>query len=391
MRKTNVIVPLAGRGQRFVDAGYNIPKSLILAKGKHFVDWSLQSIDIENCNLIFVVRNEHVCSYAIDEVLKEKYGPDIKVVKTYGDTKGSVDSCLHARRYIDNDDPLIVYCIDIYFEQYFNPSTVDPELDGLLLTFKSNSPNYSYSEVDENGRVVKVAEKVAISNNANVGLYYFKKGHDFVECSEDMMKRNLTVNGEYYIAPVYNLMAEKGKNVGIKEVERMYVMGTPRELDFFENTAMNHFGLGTVALCCDHSGFGLKELAKKVLSAKGIDFIDFGTLVNVNCDQVDYTKLACKSIQKKQCTHGLGFCRTGQAVNIAANKHKKVKGALIFNEYMAQHAVEHNGANFFSIPSKYVADESTLEKIVDTLMKSQFQGGRHQVRVQKIEDIENDC
>jgi RpiB/LacA/LacB family sugar-phosphate isomerase len=391
-KKINIIVPLAGKGQRFVDAGYNVPKALMLAKGKHFIDWSMDSINYNDCNLIFVVRNEHIYSFAIDKILKEKYGDDITIVNAVEDTRGSVESCLLAKEYINNDNPLIVYCIDVHFGDVFCPyEDVDENLDGLLLTFKSNSPNYSYSEVDENGNVIKVAEKTVISNNANVGLYYFKKGNDFVSCSEEMISKNITSKGEFYIAPVYNLLIEKGKNIGISEVNKMFVMGTPRELDFFENTALNILDENSkIALCCDHSGFELKEQCKKYLKNNKIDYIDFGTLTYIDCDQVDFTKMACKSIQNKECTHGFGFCRTGQAINIAANKHKKIKSALVFDEYTARYSIQHNAVNFFSFPTKYVNGE-LFTKIMWTLFNnSEFEGGRHQVRVQKIEDIEND-
>jgi len=388
-KKFNLLIPLAGKAQRFVDAGLTIPKPLILANNKHFIDWALDSLNIEDCNLIFVVRNDHVCSFGLDEVLQQKYGNDITIVKTYRDTKGSVDSCLYAKEYIDNDTPLIVYCIDIYFEKKFDPNKIKSNVDGLLLTFKSNSPNYSYSSIDNNGNVTNVAEKLPISNNANVGLYYFKRGSYFVNASEKMMKHEITVNDEYYIAPLYNILIEDGYKIITQDVDRMFVMGTPRELEFFEKTAMNKFGDGFVALCCDHSGFENKEIFKTYLDDFNIKYIDYGTLTNNDCDQVDYTKMACRAIQEKKCTHGVGFCRTGQAINIAANKHKGIKSALIFDQYTAQYSIKHNGANFFSFASKYFNKEylySTLRLMLD----SEFDGGRHQVRVQKIEDIEND-
>jgi RpiB/LacA/LacB family sugar-phosphate isomerase len=388
MKKVNVLVPLAGKGQRFVDKGYNIPKSLILAGNKHIIDWSMGSLKLENCNLIFVVRNEHITNYSIDEILKTKYGNDITVVSTPENTRGSVESCLYAREYINNDLPLLVYCIDIYFEEYFDPSIVDENLDALVLTFKSNSPNYSYCELDKNNMVTRVAEKLVISNNANVGAYYFKEGKDFVECSDEMMERNETVNGEFYIAPVYNIMIEKQKKIGIHEVEKMYVMGTPEELDFYVKVVLNKFGTtGKVALCCDHSGYEMKEFTRKLLDQYNIDYIDYGSYVDKSCDQVDYTKLACKSIQEGLCSHGIGFCRTGQAINITANKFKGIRSALVFNEYTAEYSVRHNGANFFAFASGNI-ENSDLHKLIDVMLNNTFDGGRHQVRVQKIMELD---
>lgn len=388
-KKINILVPLAGKAQRFVDNGINIPKPLILAGDHQIIDWSLDSIDYSNCNLIFVIRNDHACNYSLDEILYQKYGKDIKIVKTYKDTRGSVESCLYAKNLIDNPDPLLIFCIDVHSQPKFNPYSVDENLDGLTLTFQSNSPNYSYVEINENELVTNVMEKTVISNHANVGAYYFKHGYDFVESAEEMIKRNLLIKNEFYIAPVYNLMIEKGKKIGIRDVDKIYVMGTPRELKFFESTCLNKFGNGKIALWSDHSGFEMKERFKQELDFYEIPYIDYGCYVNKNCDQIDYTKIACKAIQDKICNYGIGFCRTGQAINIAANKFKGIKCALIYNEYSAEYAIRHNGVNCFSIASKFIKEEE-IQKIIYTFMTKNFDGGRHQVRVQKIEDIENE-
>ena len=385
-KKVNILIPMSGKGQRFVDAGYSIPKGLIMAGDKQILDWSMESIDYKDCNLIFVIRNDHSCNYSLDKILRKKYGNDITIVKTYQDTRGSVETCLYAKEFVNNDNPLVVYCLDVYFKPTFNPYDVSESSDGLILTFRSNSPNYSYTEVDDSGHVTKVAEKTVISNMANVGVYHFKKGSDFVECSEHMIKNDIKTNGEFYIAPLYNMMAEKNKKCTIQEVEEMHVMGTPKELNFFVKNSLNKLGRDKIALCCDHSGYDLKEIAKSVLEKNNLDYVDYGCYTEDNCDQVDYTKLACKSIEDNICSHGLGFCRTGQAINITANKFKHIKAALIFDEYTAEHAIKHNAANFFSVASKYV-DEKEFEKMIEKMIKVNFEGGRHQVRVQKIEEI----
>lgn len=386
-KKVNILIPMAGKAKRFLDEGFVMPKPLIMAGDKPIIDWSMQSIDHKDCNLIFVVRNEHVCNYSIDKILKQKFGEDIKIVKTYGDTRGSVETCLFAKDLIDDGNPLVVYCLDVFFEPTFDPYSIPADLDGLLLTFKSNSPNYSYTDVDKNGRVINVVEKTAISNNANVGVYCFNRGLDFVNYAQQMIKEDLTTNGEFYIAPLYNLMIKSGYNVGIREVDKMHVMGTPKELDFFVKTSLNKFGRGRVALCCDHSGFDSKEHFKKLLSQAMIDYVDYGCYTPDDCDQVDYTKIACNAIKSNICSHGIGFCRTGQAVNIAANKFDGIRSALIFNEYTAEYSIKHNGANFFTIATKFV-DEDECSKILKKLLTTGFEGGRHQVRVQKINDLE---
>ena len=93
-KKYNLLIPMAGRGQRFVDAGYKVPKQLIYVKEKQLIDLSLESVDTSECNLIFVVRDDQICNFHIDDILKNKFGEEISIVSTDGLTDGSVCSCL---------------------------------------------------------------------------------------------------------------------------------------------------------------------------------------------------------------------------------------------------------------------------------------------------------
>ena len=108
-KKYNILLPIAGKAQRFIDQGYNMPKPLIMAKTKQVIDWALDSIDISHCNLIFAVREDHINYFSIDEILKKKFGDNISIVVIDHDTDGSVSTCLLAKEYIDNDLPLIIY------------------------------------------------------------------------------------------------------------------------------------------------------------------------------------------------------------------------------------------------------------------------------------------
>ena len=199
----NVLIPMAGAGSRFVKQGIKTPKQLLTVKGKHVLDISLESMKglIER-NLIFIVRDEQVYNFHIDEILKQKYGNNIKIIITDGLTEGSVCSCLLAEEYIDNDSPLIINTLDIEFSPEFDVNEMmDNPSDGLILTFKSNSPNYSYASLDSLGNVIKTAEKKVISPNACVGVYGFKKGSDFVKYAKNMIEKNIRQNKEFYISP----------------------------------------------------------------------------------------------------------------------------------------------------------------------------------------------
>lgn len=380
--KYNVLLPIAGKAQRFADQGYDMPKPLIMAKTKQIIDWAMESINYSECNLIFAVRLEHIHNYSIDTILKNKFGENVKIVIVDHDTDGSVSTCLLAKKYIDNDLPLFIYTPDVYFQSTFEPCSIPNNWDGGILTFKANSPAHSYAQTGADGFVIKTAEKQVISSDAAVGVYYYKKGSIFVKYAEELVNKDIRTKDEFYICPMYNLLIRDGYKVGIHPVQKMHVLGTPTELEFFVDKVAYRFGERPVALCCDHSGFKTKEQVKDILKSHNIDYIDFGCHVEKDTDYNGYVAQAVDSLNSKICDFALGFCRTGQGVNISANHYENIRAALIFDEYTAEMSRRHNCANFFSIPSKYTDTES-LEKIIKTLISSSFDGGRHMTRMAK--------
>lgn len=386
MKKFNLLIPIAGKAQRFIDKKYNTPKPLITANNKHIIDWAMQSINYSECNLIFVVRLDHINNFSIDDVLRSKFGDEIKIVVAETETEGSVSSCLLAKNNINNDIPLIIYTPDVYFENKFDPSEIPEDCEGFLLTFKANSPAHSYVQLNENNIAVKTAEKSVISENAAVGFYFFRRGKYFVEFAEKMIESKEKIKNEFYICPLFNYLIKNNLQVKIKQVEKMHVLGTPEELSFFVDKVCKKFGEKPIALCGDHSGHYLKEHTKKILKNLNIEYIDFGPIVNKNCDYSDYVIEASKALNSKTCDFCLSFCRTGQGVNIAANHIEGIIAALVFDEYTAEMSVRHNCANWFSIPQKYV-DENQLELIIKTIIVNTFDGGRHMTRIKKFLDI----
>ena len=382
--KTNILIPMAGLGSRFVKEGYIMPKQLIMVDNTQMLDWSLKSLsNKKDCNLIFCIRQDHINSFSLDSILKTRYGNDIKIVVIEKLTDGSISTCLLAEKYINNNNPLLVYTLDVYFEPYFDPSNFPLDTDGLLLTFKSNNPAYSYAKLDEKGFVKQTAEKDVISENAAVGVYGYKSGKQFVKYAKQMIKEDLRTKGEFYICPLYNLMIKDGLKIKSQTVEKMHLMGTPEELEFFVNKTLKTFGKKPIALCADHSGFQLKEEAKQVLEQNNLSYIDFGTFVNKDCDYNDYVSQAVEFVNRGDCDFVMAFCRSGQGVNIAGNNYSTIRGAVVFDEYVAEYAIRHNCANYFSIPSKYV-DKNMLDKMVKIWKVTTFDGGRHINRVKKL-------
>ena len=384
--KPNILVPMAGLGSRFIKEGFKVPKQLINIKDKHLIDISLDCLNYKDCNLIFVVRDETVYNFHIDELLRKKFGDDIKVVVLDKLTDGSVCSCLYAEEYIDNDAPLVNHTLDIEFRPVFDPHNMNSlNADGLILTFKSNSSNYSYAKVEGiDGHVTETAEKKAISNNACVGIYGFKKGSDFCKYARDMIKRDIRTKNEFYISPLYNLLVEDGKRIITEPVEKMHVFGTPDEFHFYKDNVIKRLGDKPIAICSDHSGFHAKETLKLILQKYNLEYIDFGTVLNVDCDYRDYISQAVKAIDEKDCDYAFGFCRTGQGVNICANKYHGIRSALIYDEFAMEMSIRHNCANFFSIPARGIMEEK-LDKYIQICMENTFDGGRHQIRIQELE------
>ena len=387
MKKYNLLIPMAGRGQRFIDQGYKVPKQLLHIKDQQLIDISLSSVDFSDCNLIFVVRDDQITNYQIDKILENKYGKNINIVVTDGLTEGSVCSCLLAEEHIDNELPLIIHTLDIQFFPQLEPDDLfQNNEDGTLLTFKSNSSNYSYVSIDQKGNALKTAEKKVISSNACVGIYAFKKGSDFCKFARKMIDIDMRTNNEFYISPLYNLLIEQDLKITTHPVEKMHIFGTPKEFEFYKSNVVKKLGEKPIALCCDHSGFVAKENFKKVLSEANLKFIDFGTKVKTDCDYSYYIEQAVSSVRDKTCDFAFSFCRTGQGVNMCANKFQGIRSALIYDDFSAEMSIRHNCANFFSFPERIFSDEKRCAEVLGILLNNSFDGGRHQIRVQGLEN-----
>lgn len=379
MKKPTIIVPLAGLGSRFPKNIWHVPKPLILIDNKTVIEWSMSCINYENCDVIFIVRQEHITEYSIDSFLKEKFNAKVVVVPEL--TRGAVETCLAAKHLIDESQPVIVHCSDVYWQPQFNASEFGCEQDGHILTFKSNSINYSYSLV-EDGLVKRVAEKKVISNNASVGIYWFKTGKDFIFAANQAIQNYS--GSEIHIAPIYNYLIDNGKNISTSEVDSMHIFGTPEEMNFFIKNSLKSFpeNKKIVGICSDHSGFKTKEKFKKIASEFNLKVIDFGTYSDIDCDYSEHVKATCKAIIDNKCDFGFGFCRSGQGVNIAANKIEGIRSVLCYNDWTAKFGVKHSCANFFAMSEKF-SDENLISLVLNEVIINSFDGGRHQTRLMK--------
>ncbi|MFH0806312.1 MAG: glycosyltransferase family 2 protein [Candidatus Brennerbacteria bacterium] len=235
----NILIPMAGRGSRFQEAGYTFPKPLIDVNGKTMIEVVIENLrpKVEH-QFIFVCRKEHYEKYDLHNILKRATKEKFEVALIDGDHPGAVCAALTAIQYINNDDDLLIANADQFIENGiddFLKTARDGDKDGLIMTFKNSHPKWSYARLDGSGRVIETAEKKLISDNATVGLYYFRKGSDFVRAGQSMIAKDIRHNNEFYVCPTYNELILEEKNIYTLEIpkERMHGLGTPEDLQQF--------------------------------------------------------------------------------------------------------------------------------------------------------------
>ena len=233
----NVLIPMAGAGSRFEQAGYTFPKPLIDVKGRPMIQVVTDNLNIK-ANFIYVVQKEHREKYNLDSLLG-LITPGCKIVEVDGVTEGAACTALLAKEYINNDAPLFFANSDQYVEwdsNEFMYKMNETEADGGIVTFKATHPKWSFAKLNDEGLVTEVAEKNPISDLATVGFYYWKKGSDFVKYAEEMIEKDIRVNNEFYVCPVFNQAVEDGKEIRTYNIENMWGLGTPEDLkNYLEN------------------------------------------------------------------------------------------------------------------------------------------------------------
>ncbi len=138
-----------------------------------------------------------------------------------------------------------------------------------------------------------------------------------------------------------------------------------------------------LAICSDHAGYELKNIVEGYLIAKGIEFEDFGTDSPESCDYADYAHPCAEAIESGRDFPGIGICGSGNGINMTLNKHQGIRSALCWNVELARLARQHNNTNVLVLPARFIAPELALE-IVDAFLDTDFEGGRHQRRIEKI-------
>ena len=138
-----------------------------------------------------------------------------------------------------------------------------------------------------------------------------------------------------------------------------------------------------IGVACDHAGFKYKEKVKILLESKNIKVIDYGCYSEESVDYPDFAHKLSESIENKENELGIQFCGTGNGINMSANKHQGIRAALCWNTHIAEQSRLHNNANVLTMPARHL-EWKEVEKIVDIFIETKFEGGRHEIRVNKI-------
>ena len=231
----NIVIPMAGKGSRFENAGFKKSKPFIDVNGEPMIKKVIDNLSIQDSIYTLICRSEHKSDLlsALDSLNSKK---EINIVTLDHITEGAACTTLLAKEFIDNSDPLIIANSDQYISWNSSKALYDfnsKKLDGAILTFEAIHPKWSYAKCDDEGYVTEVAEKEVISKNATVGVYYWKHGSEYVQSAENMIKKNIRVNNEFYVCPVYNEFLLKNKKVKIHNVDKMWGLGTPEDLNNF--------------------------------------------------------------------------------------------------------------------------------------------------------------
>ena len=240
MKQLDIVITIGGLGSRFRDKGYQVPKYQIEVKGKTLFEWAMISLegyrDLVN-QYIFILREEEKNKGKI--FIQERC--NILGIKNYRIvlidylTDGQATTAMLAADYWEKNNGLLIYNIDTYVEAG-EMNSRELKGDGFIPCFQAEGEHWSFVKTDKNGRAIEVREKCRISDNCTLGAYYFKSCKLYEELYKVFYKKkeNL-INGEKYIAPLYNYLIENGGEVYISNInpDKVHVLGTPEELEIF--------------------------------------------------------------------------------------------------------------------------------------------------------------
>ena len=237
----NVLMPMASKNQFFPENEYPYPRFLIEFNGKTMIEHVINNLSsiAEDVQFIFIVNEEDCKKYHLDNILGLLTENKSKIIKINSETKGAACSALLAIEHIDNDTPLVISNADQVFDSSLSDAVnALKKNDGGAICFESVHPRWSYVRTDEGGNITETAEKRPISKKAIAGFYYFSHGKDFVQSAMQMIKKDASVNGLFFIAPVLNEMVLDGKKMDVFTIdnESYHTFYKPAKIQEYERS-----------------------------------------------------------------------------------------------------------------------------------------------------------
>lgn len=243
----SIVIPMAGRGSRFADAGYALPKPLLPIHGVPMVEVVVRNLTpTEPARFVFICQREHLDAYGFDAALRTA-APGCEIVPIDSVTEGAACTVMLAEPAVDPEQPLVIANSDQWVDRSIDEHLARlrrERLDGLIMTMRAEDPKWSFVELDPAGRVVNVVEKEVVSNEATVGIYTFARAGDYFRAARAMIAADRRVGGEFYVAPTYNELIAEHATVGIDNVGAdgagMYGLGTPADYEAFVRHPVAH-------------------------------------------------------------------------------------------------------------------------------------------------------
>lgn len=248
MINQNIVITMAGRGSRFYEAGYTMPKYEIMAHGHSLFHWSMRSLKnfvTPGSRLIYVCLAEnHSADYVYGQcrILGLK---DVHIVELDQVTDGQATSAYMSRALWQPNASLLIYNIDTYVNpNVLQPAQIRQGSDGWIPCFGAAGDHWSFVKIGEDGWATDVTEKQRISDHASIGLYWFSRAEEYVRSYENFFadQANL-VRGERYIAPMYKSIMKIGGHISVTDlpIKDVHVLGTPNELKQFMQKTITDF------------------------------------------------------------------------------------------------------------------------------------------------------
>ncbi len=231
-----VIMPMAGRGSRFLVSNYNRPKPLIEVFGKPMFIHALKSLENVSFNqIIFIALIEHQVSFDLNSIIESEIKIKSELLLISEVTEGQLCTALIAKELINTDEDILIISADTIVESDIGNDikVKSADCEGIISVANMLGDRWSFAKTNSMGNVIEVTEKLRISDNASTGLYYFSNGKKFVDRAEKMIADKKTTKGEYFIMPLYRDYIDAGENIRLSNASRMWDLGTPESLHEF--------------------------------------------------------------------------------------------------------------------------------------------------------------